>query len=117
MLLLGEVNRLLQDQMLVRGCHLVNDTSNLGQRDIGAVSTHLIAHLNGHVPPVTPPPGGVDGVSDGVFLVTPVAVAHCGHVMTPGFGCVNPRPVRGGVDATPPMSFSELDATPFGGSC
>ena len=38
-----------------------------------------------------------------VFLV-------CMHVL-------NPRPVRGGVDATPPMSFSELDATPFGESC
>ena len=29
---------------------------------------------------------------------------------------LNPRPVRGGGDATPPMSFSELDATPFGES-
>ena len=28
-----------------------------------------------------------------------------------------PRPVRGGNDATPRMSFSELDATPFGESC
>ena len=36
-----------------------------------------------------------------------------GHFLPPSSARVNPRPVRGGLMQPPPMSFSELDATPF----
>ena len=40
-----------------------------------------------------------------------------GHICAPGRARVNPRQWRGGGVMQLPMSFSELDAKPFGVSC